>query len=87
MKLLFVIDVQNDFVDGALGTAEAQAMIPRLVEKIRGFDGKVCVTKDTHYGDYATTQEGALLPVRHCIHQTFELRPYLWHPWEVAGND
>ena len=67
MKILAVIDMQNDFVDGALGTAEAQAIVPRVCEKIRGFDGAVLYTRDTHGPDYMNTQEGRNLPVPHCI--------------------
>ncbi|MCD8120101.1 MAG: cysteine hydrolase [Lachnospiraceae bacterium] len=67
MKYLIIVDVQNDFVDGALGTAEAQAMLPRLTEKAKTFDGTILVTKDTHGADYMNTQEGRNLPVPHCI--------------------
>ena len=63
MKVLVVVDMQNDFIDGALGTPEAQAIVPRVVEKIK--------TKDTHYADYLDTQEGKLLPVPHCIAETY----------------
>lgn len=79
MKYLIIVDVQNDFVDGALGTAEAQAMLPRLVEKVRGFDGTILVTKDTHGANYMDTQEGQKLPVPHCIKGTvgWELAPSL----------
>lgn len=48
MKVLVVVDMQNDFIDGALGTKEAQAVLPRVVEKVRGFEGKVVFTRDTH---------------------------------------
>ena len=67
MKYLIVVDVQNDFVDGVLGTAEARAMLPALLEKVRNFDGTVLLTKDTHTDDYLHTQEGKNLPVKHCI--------------------
>ncbi len=70
MRYLLVIDVQNDFVDGALGTAEAQAMLPDLLKKVRGFDGAVWMTKDTHPENYLETQEGRNLPVVHCIQNT-----------------
>lgn len=68
-KILIVIDVQKDFVDGSLGTPEAQSIVPRIEEKIRdgGYD-KVLYTFDTHYiPDYWNTQEGKKLPVPHCI--------------------
>ena len=58
MKVLVVVDMQNDFIDGALGTKEAQAVLPRVVEKVRGFEGKVVFTRDTHEKDYLQTQEG-----------------------------
>ncbi len=67
MKILVVVDMQNDFIDGALGTAEAQAVVPRVCDKIRGFDGRVLFTRDTHGPDYLDTQEGRLLPVVHCV--------------------
>ena len=70
MKLLIVIDMQNDFIDGALGTAEAAAVVPKVIAKIKGFDGTVLATQDTHYENYLTTQEGKNLPVPHCIVNT-----------------
>lgn len=70
MKFLVVVDMQNDFVDGALGTKEAVAIVPKVVEKINGFDGNFAVTHDTHKLDYLDTQEGKNLPVVHCIEQT-----------------
>lgn len=65
-KLLIVIDYQNDFVTGPLGSDEARAIQDRLVEKVKHFDGTVVYTKDTHGPDYADTQEGKNLPVPHC---------------------
>ncbi len=70
MNYLVVIDVQNDFVDAALGTKEAQAMLPNLLRKMESFDGTVWMTKDTHFADYLQTQEGKYLPVEHCIKGT-----------------
>lgn len=69
-NFLIVVDMQKDFVDGALGTAEAQAIVPAVAEKIRGFDGEIIVTYDTHEDDYMTTREGRFLPVPHCIRDT-----------------
>ena len=69
-KKLVVIDVQNDFVTGSLGTKEAQAMLPRLIEKVKAFDGEILMTRDTHEADYMETQEGRMLPVPHCIRGT-----------------
>lgn len=76
---LIVVDMQNDFIDGALGTAEAQAIVGKVAEKIRGFDGKVIFTRDTHGENYMETQEGANLPVPHCIRGTkgWEIRAEL----------
>lgn len=69
-KLLFVIDMQNDFIDGALGTKEAQAIVPAVKEKIIEFDGSVYFTRDTHFDNYLETQEGRNLPIPHCIKDT-----------------
>ena len=77
-KVLVVVDMQNDFVDGALGTKEAVAIVPRVAEKIRNFDGdELFVTFDTHYDNYLSTLEGQKLPVPHCIDGTkgHELNP------------
>ena len=77
MKLLVVVDMQNDFIDGALGTPEAAAIVPGVVEKIKNFSGRVIATRDTHGEDYLETQEGRNLPVPHCIRGTagWEIRP------------
>ena len=61
MKILIVVDVQNDFVGGALGSPEAQAIIPNIVKKIEEAEGPICVTFDTHGADYLHTQEGLQL--------------------------
>ena len=66
-KLLVVVDMQNDFVDGSLGTKEAQKMLPNVVKKIEGWDGDIILTKDTHYDNYCATREGKFLPVPHCL--------------------
>lgn len=58
MKILVVVDMQNDFIDGALGTPEAQRIVPAAAEKIRGWSGEVYATMDTHQADYLSTQEG-----------------------------
>ena len=65
--VLIVVDMQNDFIDGALGTAEALAIVPKVKEKIKGFQGQVFFTRDTHQANYLDTQEGRKLPVPHCI--------------------
>lgn len=69
-KILVVVDMQNDFIDGALGTAEAVAIVPKVAEKIKNFDGTVIYTRDTHEENYMETQEGKNLPVPHCIRGT-----------------
>lgn len=70
MKVLVVVDMQNDFIDGALGTPEAVGIVPHVVEKIKSWDGVVYATQDTHFADYLNTQEGRILPVEHCIQGT-----------------
>ncbi|MBR3753606.1 MAG: cysteine hydrolase [Clostridia bacterium] len=70
-KILIVVDMQNDFIDGALGTGEAVAIVGKVKAKIEGFDGKVIFTRDTHFADYLTTQEGKNLPVEHCIKDSY----------------
>lgn len=70
MKLLIVIDMQNDFVTGCLGTPEARAIIPKVKKKIEEYqknNGKIFVTQDTHYDNYLETNEGKHLPIKHCI--------------------
>ena len=69
-KILVVVDMQNDFIDGALGTPEAVAIVPYVREKIESFDGKVFFTRDTHFENYMSTEEGKNLPVPHCIKGT-----------------
>ena len=68
--VLVVVDMQNDFIDGALGTKEAVAIVPKVEEKIRNFNGTVLFTRDTHENWYLETQEGKKLPVPHCIRDT-----------------
>ncbi len=70
MKYLIVVDMQNDFIDGALGTAEAVAIVPYVKSVIENFDGRVLFTRDTHFENYMQTQEGQNLPVPHCIKGT-----------------
>ena len=67
---LVIVDIQKDFVDGALGTNEAIDIIDNCVEKIRTFDGEIIVTLDTHSDDYLSSAEGKKLPVVHCIKGT-----------------
>ena len=69
-KVLVVVDMQKDFVDGALGSKEAVAIVDNVVRKIEAFEGDIIVTYDTHYENYMETQEGKNLPVPHCIKGT-----------------
>ena len=83
MKYLIVVDMQNDFTTGSLGSAHAAAIIPNVVEKVMHFDGQIIFTRDTHGQDYMNTQEGRKLPVMHCVKDTTgwqicdELKPYV----------
>ena len=73
MKTLIVIDMQHDFIDGPLGTAEARAIVPKVQNKIEEYvasGDNIIFTRDTHYENYAETQEGRRLPVAHCVHMT-----------------
>ena len=77
-KLLIVIDMQNDFIDGSLGTPEAEAIVDAVKDKIRSYPaGDIFATMDTHESDYLSTQEGRNLPVEHCIKGTdgWRIRP------------
>jgi len=66
-QMLIVVDVQNDFVTGSLGTPEACKMLPALVDKVKHFSGAIWMTQDSHSEDYLNTQEGRMLPVSHCM--------------------
>ena len=68
--LLIVVAMQNDFIDGALGTPEAVKIVDHVVEKVKNFPGKVIFTRDSHFDNYMETQEGKKLPVMHCIEET-----------------
>ena len=78
-RYLFVIDYQNDFVDGELGFPGAEKLDERIAAKIREYGkGKVLFTRDTHFENYLQTREGKNLPVVHCVKDTFG--------WEVYGE-
>ena len=77
-KVLIVVDMQNDFIDRALGTKEAVTIVANVIDKIKSFDGMVIFTQDTHQTDYLQTQEGKNLPVEHCIQGT--------HGWELQTD-
>ncbi len=70
MKYLIVVDMQVDFIDGSLGSPQALAIVPKVVDLVNRFDGQVIFTRDTHGPNYLKTQEGRKLPVEHCIHGT-----------------
>ena len=70
-EILVIVDAQNDFIDGSMGTGEAQAAVPEICERIRNFkDGLIITTMDTHGDNYFETKEGIALPVKHCIKNT-----------------
>lgn len=77
-NILVVVDMQKDFVDGSLGTSEAQAIVQNVVKKINEFQGEIIVTYDTHPETYLETAEGVKLPVKHCIKGT--------DGWELDKN-
>ena len=78
-RYLFVIDYQNDFVDGTLGFPGAEKLDAKIAEKVRSYGkGHVLFTRDTHFDNYLQTREGRNLPVKHCIKDTFG--------WEVYGE-
>ena len=67
---LIVVDMQKDFVDGALGTPEAQGIVANVMDKIQNFEGQIFATLDTHAANYLQSAEGKKLPVPHCIKGT-----------------
>ena len=77
-NILIVVDMQNDFIDGALGTPEAVLVVPAVRDVILSHKGKVIFTKDTHSPDYLSTNEGKNLPVEHCIKGTYG--------WEICDS-
>ena len=80
-ETLIVVDMQNDFIDGSLGTKEAQAIVPNVKKKIKecyNRGDRIIFTRDTHYENYLSTPEGIKLPVEHCIYNT--------HGWQIADG-
>lgn len=69
-KLLIIVDMQNDFIDGTLANPAAQAIVPGIVDFAKNWTGKIGITYDTHEENYLNTQEGQNLPVAHCIINT-----------------
>lgn len=81
MKTLIVVDMQNDFIDGSLGTKEAHAIVPNVKKKIQEYQNRgdeIIFTRDTHQSDYLDTPEGKKLPVVHCIEGT--------KGWQIADG-
>lgn len=81
MKTLIVVDMQNDFIDGSLGTKEAQKIVPNVKAKIKKYSDRgdeIIFTRDTHHENYLDTPEGKKLPVKHCILGT--------HGWQLADG-
>lgn len=82
MRYLIVVDMQNDFISGSLGSENAKNIVSAVKNKIINFDGKVIFTRDTHFDNYLKTQEGKFLPVIHCVKDSYgyqicdELKPY-----------
>ena len=78
-EILVVVDMQNDFVTGPLGTPEARTILPKVAEKVKNFPGRVLFTRDTHEENYLESGEGKVLPVPHCIRGTrgWEICPEL----------
>lgn len=71
-KILVVVDMQNDFISGVLGTPEAQAIVPKVVDKIKDKNYDLLIaTQDTHFDDYEEYREGRYLPVKHCVPNTW----------------
>lgn len=66
-RFLIVVDMQNDFITGALGSREAEEIVEQVAKRIRSFDGEILYTMDSHRPDYLATQEGRRLPVPHCV--------------------
>ena len=81
MKYSTMVDMQNDFIDGSLGTKEAQAIVPNVRKKIQEYKDRgdrIIFTRDTHQTNYLSTPEGKKLPVEHCIQGT--------KGWQIADG-
>lgn len=81
-NILIVVDMQNDFITGSLGTKEAVEIVPYVKKKVESFEGEVIFTRDTHFDNYMESSEGKHLPVLHCVKDSWgweicdELKPY-----------
>ena len=76
-KILVIIDMQNDFITGALGSEEAQKILPSVLQYAQNFSGEILFTKDTHQPNYLESREGKKLPIVHCVEKTLG--------WELAA--
>lgn len=82
-NILIVVDMQNDFITGSLGTKEAVEIVPYVKKKVESFEGEVIFTRDTHFDNYMESSEGKHLPVLHCVKDSWgweicdELKPYV----------
>ncbi len=87
MKVLIVVDMQNDFINGSLGTPEAEAVVTNVEKKIREWEGLVVATRDTHSANYLETQEGRNLPVVHCVEDTdgWQINPQIQAALDEKG--
>ncbi|MCL2286378.1 MAG: cysteine hydrolase [Firmicutes bacterium] len=89
MKVLIVVDMQNDFIDGALGTAEAVAIVDNVVKRVESSAGELILfTQDTHQSNYLQTSEGKKLPVPHCIEGTdgWQINERVFNVWRNNKN-
>ena len=89
MKILIVIDMQKDFIDGALGTPEAVGIVDKVIERVKNSTGELILfTKDTHGEDYLNTTEGKKLPVPHCIEGTdgWQINEAILDAWRNNPN-
>lgn len=88
-KILIIVDMQNDFVYGSLGSEAAQAIVQKVVDKVRNWNERILFTQDTHFEDYFKTLEGEKLPVEHCIKDTEgweiidELQEYITNSYQI----
>ena len=78
MNFLIVVDMQNDFITGSLGSKMAEKIVPEVAKKVKNFDGEIIFTRDTHSENYLETSEGKKLPVVHCVKDTAG--------WEICGE-
>ena len=69
-KVLVVIDMQNDFITGSVGSVQAQKIVDNVAKRIKDFNGQIVFTRDTHYDNYLDTREGKALPIVHCVEGT-----------------